>query len=206
MSLLRCQQMFLFFWKYLNRELSLNNYSIKGGVQNGSRHSWQAVKRNTKAHPLIITFHSLISRNFNWWSFRRAALQLDCDLTVTAQKDTKKSELVIYAYVSFLFLFYFGCLLRYIQPADWRVSMQSRHLYSARVCVLMCPCMCVNVLASVQGSQARALTFTLHHLRAGVPSRGHLHIFERQIEKKEKGGGRGNGGRVCRGKRGGKMR
>lgn len=40
----------------------------------------------------------------------------------------------------------------------------------------------------VQGSQARALTFTLHHLRTGVPSRGHLHIFERQIEKKEKGG------------------
>lgn len=40
----------------------------------------------------------------------------------------------------------------------------------------------------MQGSQAQALTFTLHHLRAGVPSRGHLHIFERQIEKKEKGG------------------
>ena len=35
------------------------------------------------------------------------------------------------------------------------------------------------------------MTFTLHHLRTGVPSRGHLHIFERQIEKKEKGGNRG---------------
>lgn len=42
--------------------------------------------------------------------------------------------------------------------------------------------------ACAQGSQAQALTFTLHHLRTGVPSRGHLHIFERQIEKKEKGG------------------
>lgn len=47
---------------------------------------------------------------------------------------------------------------------------------------------CVCVCVCVQGSQAQALTFTLHHLRTGVPSRGHLHIFERQIEKKEKGG------------------
>ena len=61
-------------------------------------------------------------------------------------------------------------------------------------------CVCVCVCVCVQGSQARALTFTLHHLRTGVPSRGHLHIFERQIEKKEKGGnaeggigGRGGG-------------
>lgn len=70
--------------------------------------------------------------------------------------------------------------------------MQSRYLYSAgvcvcvHVCVSLCVCACVCVC--VQGSQAQALTFTLHHLRTGVPSRGHLHIFERQIEKKEKGG------------------
>lgn len=65
---------------------------------------------------------------------------------------------------------------------------------------LQCRCVCVRkcVCACVQGSQAQALTFTLHHLRTGVPSRGHLHIFERQIEKKEKGGNVRGGGRVGR--------
>lgn len=56
--------------------------------------------------------------------------------------------------------------------------------------------------ARVQGSQAQALTFTLHHLRAGVPSRGHLHIFERQIEKRGNGGVEGGEGRVPKGKEG----
>lgn len=57
--------------------------------------------------------------------------------------------------------------------------------------------------ACAQGSQAQALTFTLHHLRTGVPSRGHLHIFERQIEKKEKGGNLMGEGREGGEKRGG---
>lgn len=68
----------------------------------------------------------------------------------------------------------------------------------------MCLCVRARMPAcshDAQGSQARALTFTLHHLRAGVPSRGHLHIFERQIEKKEKGGGRGKTEGGCAGRK-----